>query len=87
MTTDQNMEILRREAEKLMEHFSSVQILASRVDADGSTHMFTMGRGDWYARQGLAHEFISRERAETNANSIGVALRPPDPGDDWKNGG
>lgn len=66
-----------REAEKwleaktadLTEHFDAVQILATYTDQDG-THCVKRGSGNWYARQGMAHEFIGSDQAQEIARQI-----------------
>ena len=66
-------------ASQLSEHFEAVQILASfPCDGGNSTGTATQGvfsgRGNWYARQGMAHEFIERDKAR----EIAVAITPPE---------
>jgi len=62
----------------LAEHFPNVQVLASRVDTDGRTYRISQGVGDWYARQGLAHEFIQQDIAQEAATQIAEKLKPPE---------
>jgi hypothetical protein len=54
-------------AEKLGEQFDAVQILASGPRDGGGTRCFKSGSGNWYARQGMAHEFIEEDRANEHA--------------------
>lgn len=70
----------------LGEHFDAVQILATYVQDDGMTARVTMGTGNWYARQGIAREFLATDEAVTTANEIQKALQKPDDDDseDWK---
>lgn len=51
----------------------SIQILASRVDANG-TACIRHGFGNWYARTGMAQEFLEQERAMCNANEMREVL-------------
>ena len=68
---DSKVSVMDRHVAALMEHFDSVQILCSVRIPDGSgTQGFARGGGDWYARQGLAHEFINREEATEVAQAI-----------------
>lgn len=71
----------------LMEHFEAVQILATFPDTDGGTARLFRGRGNWYARMGMAHEFIDMDRAQNRGMEIAKHLPPPSPPDDgeeWK---
>ena len=71
-------------AAKLGEHFDAVQILASWNDG-GLSYCIKRGSGNWYARQGMAHEFINADMAQEQARQIAEAMpSPPDDGDDWK---
>lgn len=53
----------------LMEHYDSVQIMVTRSDHTG-TEDFMRGGGNWYARQGMAHDFITRDKARTEAHEL-----------------
>ena len=59
-----------RSAKSLLEYFDSVEIMCSKTNASMGTGLLTRGRGDWFARQGMAHEFIKRDDAE----AIGMAV-------------
>lgn len=84
MTEAEIESILRECTEKLGEHFEAVQILVS-WNEDGLSKMRKMGAGNWYARQGMAHEFINADIAQENAHQIAAKLTPPpDESDDWK---
>jgi hypothetical protein len=54
----------------LMEHCDSVQILASYMIDSGNTCTVFAGKGNWYARTGMAREFLSRD----DAQNVGVAV-------------
>lgn len=59
-------------ASKLGEHFSSVLILASRTDTDAEspfTDGFKAGTGDYYARRGMAHVYLEKQKAELIAKA------------------
>lgn len=55
---------------KLMEHCDAVQVLLSFPTPNGQTMRKADGRGNWYARQGMAHEFINTDQAQTIADEI-----------------
>jgi hypothetical protein len=76
LTDKQKGEMLVDAAARLSEFFGSVQIHASALTIDGDTQSFHAGNGDWYARQGLAQEFIDTDQAETLAKEIN--REPPD---------
>lgn len=87
MTSEEAGQFVERVAEHLGEHFDAVQILVSRSrPAGGGTEGIRRGCGNWYARQGMAQEFISIDRAIDQANEIARAITPPPPdGDEWRN--
>ncbi len=59
---------------QLMEHCDAVQILMTGTDGRGESWSLDRGSGNWYARQGLAHEFIDKNIAQENAHQIGMVL-------------
>lgn len=72
---------------ELGEHFDCVQILGSYMGDDGNTNRVTRGIGNWYARQGVAREFLEMDAAQTTAYEIAKAIPrvdPPDDGESWK---
>lgn len=75
MTREDAEKLLERTAEQLGEHFDAVQILASRPHetekgGDHGTEIFQKGRGNWYARQGMAQQFVARDRAYEIGNEV-----------------
>jgi hypothetical protein len=54
---------------RLAEHFECVEVFASRVE-DGCTRCVRRGVGNWYARQGMAQEFIGLTRADEIAERM-----------------
>lgn len=82
MTKEQKLEVLQRHVSELSEIYDNVQVLASWLETDGRTSSHKRGSGNWYARQGLAHEFIEENIAEDQAKAIASKLEPPDEG--WK---
>lgn len=73
MNREQLSELLTRHARELGEHFDAVQILASTATADG-TNILRLGVGNWFTRQGMAHDFINMAVATDNAICIEQAL-------------
>lgn len=53
--------------EILGEHYGAVQILASHETVNGETAFAAWGVGNWYARQGMAHQFLENEKAKNFA--------------------
>lgn len=70
-------EIVKKALHDLGEHFESVQILATTV-SEGQTLRSFSGCGNWYARLGMAHEFINEDTASEVAIQISRKLKPGD---------
>lgn len=84
MTQSEAEKLLDDAVARLGEHFDSVQILASWNEG-GLTLCSKRGAGNWYARQGMAHEFINADQAQETAHQIAQVLKPPpDEGEAWK---
>lgn len=85
MTTEEVEELLEKTAAALGEHFDAVQVLVS-WNEDGATTCVKRGAGNWYARQGMAHEFINADVSQENAAALSRVLpQPPsDDSDSWK---
>lgn len=64
------MEIMR----ELSEHFDSLQLLGTFIDDEGNTGKVSMGSGNWYARIGVAREFIEQDAAATNAYELSKVI-------------
>lgn len=62
----------------LVDLFDSLQILGTYVRDDGDTARVSMGVGNWYARQGVAREFLDMDAAATTAYEIGKVLHEED---------
>lgn len=62
-------DLITSATEKLGEHFDAIQILASMSEEDG-TRTFFHGAGNWYARRGMAQEFVNVDQARTLAAEI-----------------
>jgi hypothetical protein len=80
MSPKEAEELLSATAAKLGEHFDAVQILASWPNTEtdnGGTRFCNKGSGNWFARIGMAHEFIERETAERTADELALRIKPP----------
>ena len=62
----------------LGEHLESVQIIGSFVNDNGETERVTRGAGNWYARIGMAQEFLEMDAAQTTAFELSKILPPMD---------
>jgi hypothetical protein len=82
---DQKAEIVRQHIAALREHFDSVQILCSHTSSIGTEHAF-LGAGNWFARQGMAREFLNQSQSETAATELAKQINPPPDtdGEAWK---
>lgn len=83
MTQEEAEKLLGETAAKLYEHFDAVEIMVS-WNSEALTRCAKRGCGNWYARQGMAHEFINSDIAQDAARQIAEQINPPDEGDDWK---
>lgn len=75
MTGAEAENLLQTYAAQLGEHFEAVQIMVSWND-EGLSKCVKRGCGNWYARQGMAHEFINADIAQENATQIADKLAP-----------
>lgn len=58
--TEEIQEQLRMACQRLMEHFDTVQIIATKKDQEplsAGTDAFWFGQGNWYARYGSVKEW------------------------------
>lgn len=70
---------------RIAEHVDAVQIMVS-WNEEAMTQCLKRGAGNWHARQGMAHEFIERDKAQEHANELARRIKPPPPldGEEWK---
>ena len=74
-------EDLRTEINKLLTQLTEqvpdahIQVLAT-WNSGGNSHSVHTGVGNWYARQGLAHEFINADVAQENARQLAERINP-----------
>lgn len=84
MTGEECEKLLEKIARELGEQFDAVQLMVS-WNQEGMTYCTKRGAGNWYARQGMAHEFIQQDIAQEHANRIASKLEPPpDDAESWK---
>lgn len=69
MNPQKAKEMISAHAAQLSEHFDAVQILVS-YPWEGGTQPLYSGNGNWFARQGMARDFIELEQAEQIAREI-----------------
>ncbi len=86
MSREEVEEYIERIASELGEHFDAAQIMVTWNDG-GTTCALHRGSGNWYARQGMAHEFINEDVAQEHARQLSDILEPVEDGPDeeaWK---
>lgn len=84
MTREQISSKLDEASKILGEYFDAFQIMATWNEED-RTHRKFVGGGNWYARQGMAIEFVEQNKAQMNASEIASKLEPPpDDAESWK---
>lgn len=71
----EQMAIVRQHVIALSEFFDSIQILVSN-SGDIGTESVYLGSGNWFARQGMAHDFITKDRAHTEAHELSSVINP-----------
>ena len=70
MITTDAQKLIEAASAHLSEHFEAVQILATFPHSEGGTQIVLAGRGNWYARQGMARYFVEREQAVEFAHEL-----------------
>ncbi len=65
MTSEEVTNLIDSKVNQLAEHFDAVQILVSWPSDSGGTMSCYRGSGNYYARTGMARDFINRDQAET----------------------
>jgi len=73
MTQEEGYKILQAAVARVSEHFDSVNISGTWVEGN-TTRFQSCGSGNFYARVGMAHQFIESARAEENAQQIAQRL-------------
>jgi hypothetical protein len=75
MTREEATEMIERHAAQIGEHCEAVQIMVSRPVDGGGTEFIKRGVGNWYARIGMAREFLNSDQAQDQAFAIAAQLR------------
>lgn len=77
MTDEETFDMIDKHVDELREHFPHVQILVSwEDDTTKNTHDVFRGKGNWYARVGMAREFLTRDKEHTAAHELGKVIKP-----------
>lgn len=80
MNDEERNEWISKLAADLGEEFDAVQILCT-LNEEATTKAFYRGAGNWYARQGMAHEFIEQDKGQIAAKEISnvvIKTEPPE---------
>lgn len=64
MTIDEHKAFIDQKLRELGEHYDAVQIMVAWQTDNGDTKSMKRGLGLWHARTGLAHEFLSMDKAQ-----------------------
>lgn len=78
MTDAEKLAVLERHVNELAEIYDHIQIMGTWLRPDNTTASHKRGSGNWYARLGMAREFLSDNEAENTAAAIASKLEPPD---------
>lgn len=58
-----DIEFLKDNVARMMEHFDSVQVFATKVDSENKdTKMYECGRGNWFSRFGVVSLWFKTEQ-------------------------
>lgn len=80
MSSEDAIKIVDKAVDDLREFFPHVQILVTWENDDDSRETMDLfrGKGNWYARAGMAREFLNRDEGQVTAKEIADRLDPPD---------
>ncbi len=78
MTNEEAQAIIDDALVKLGEHFDCVQVLVTWPTEERATAALFRGVGNWYARTGMAREFIERDEADTLTRVLAPEMRKPE---------
>jgi hypothetical protein len=76
MDLDEAQVVLDKVAAQLSEHFDAVQIMVTWLGPDGGTLMESRGRGNWFARMGMAQEMVTNSASQNSALHLKEVVRP-----------
>lgn len=76
MITEQEQAIVNKAKDILIEHFEAVQILVSRqAPQNEGTERYFLGAGNWFARKGMAQDFLDFDQQFESARQIATQLK------------
>lgn len=79
MVTPEDQQLVQRALEIVSEHFDCVQLLASRqLDNFKGTERVFVGRGNWFGRKGMCHDFLEMDNQIETAKEIASKLKDTD---------
>ena len=74
MSPEEAERIVKKAVDLLGDHFEVVQVMVS-WNEQRETRCLKRGGGNWYARQGMAYEFINEDAAQETAYQISKKLK------------
>lgn len=86
MDTEEAYKRLEDAIMPLREHFEAIQIMSTWTEG-GLCYSSYYGAGNWYARTGLAHQFLEKDKAQTFGKEVSRQLPQAPPDEDsesWK---
>jgi hypothetical protein len=76
-------EFVDRKLQEIMQFYDAAQVFVTRQEPDGRTMAYSTGKGNFYARWGLIHEWVSRgggmEDVPTEEPEQGDGEEPSEP--------
>lgn len=75
MTTKEKQDMLLKLVQDLGEHFEAVQLLVSWQNDENKTSMISQGGGNYYARIGMAKNFVESDMAFENAEALAKQIK------------
>ena len=77
MTNKESEDICQKALDILGEHYDAVQIMVT-WNEESITKWSKLGSGNWFARIGMAHEFIADSEQEDMAEKLAGAIATQD---------
>lgn len=74
MTQPEAEQILKGVVHLLGEHFEAAQLMVTWREGEDTSRLYS-GTGNWYARMGLAQEFISNDKSCDLAHELGQTIK------------
>lgn len=82
MTKEDATKLLDDVLDRLGEHFSSVQIVATNCEGPNTNH-YHRGSGDFFARRGAVDKWLRDDDAE-DATFVKIRMEREEDKDDWQ---